>query len=287
MKTPALLCLAMFGSTVSLRAGPTEAAIVGAMKLTEARNYSWLTDVSEDARSYTLEGKTDLADNKDYSLVTMPMPARRRGPPAPGSGSSRGSSAGEATSTAYFKGDEKYVVETPEGWRTGEEMTNSRSGRGGYGGRGPYGGPGGYGGRGSYPGRSRTGEGERSFSTASLPPSLSRPHEEVAIIIAGYTDLKAEADGVSGTLSEMNAKLLLVRPGQKDVTPLKAAGTFRLWLKDGLLVKYQVKLDGKLQIEGREGRRDVDVHQTATTTLKDVGTTRFDVPEAVKKKLGA
>jgi hypothetical protein len=98
--------------------------------------------------------------------------------------------------------------------------------------------------------------------------------------------LKAEADGVSGTLSEMNAKLLLVRPGQKDVTPLKASGTFRLWLKDGTLVKYQVKLDGKLQIEGRDGRRDVEVHQTATTTVKDVGMTKFDVPDAVKKKLG-
>ena len=289
----ASFCCAVFATGVAVRAGPAETAIVEAMKLTDARNYSWMTDVVDDARSYTIEGKTDLADAKDLSLVTLPMPARTRR--APG----RSGDTSQAQTTAIFKGDEKYVIETPDGWKRSDELSdpNGRYGgrRGGYGG---YGGPGGYGGRGGNPrggrtssgdgGRTSSGEGGRSsFSLGNLPPTLSRPHEEIAIIVAGYTELKPEADGVSGTLSETNAKLLLVHAGQKDITPVRASGTFRLFLKEGQLVKYQVKLEGKLRIETRDGRREVDVHETATTTIRDVGLTKFDVPDAARKKLGA
>ena len=78
---------------------------------------------------------------------------------------------------------------------------------------------------------------------------------------------------------------LLVHAGQKDIIPQRAGGTFRLWMKDGELVKHQVTLEGKLSVTMRDGRREVDVHQTATTTLREVGSTAFDVPEAARKKL--
>lgn len=277
MKSLALASLATVFLAIALRAGPAESAIVGVMKLADAHNYSWTTDVTDDARSYSIEGKTDLADKQDYSLVTMPLLAASR------RGFSRGNSgtSAQASSTAIFRGDERFVLETPEGWKTAAELDEARSRRGSYGRPGGYGGPYGRG-----PMRGRSDADPRSRSYSNLQRTLSRPHEEIAIIVAGFTELKPEADGASGTLSETNAKLLLVHAGQREITPLQARGTFRLWLKDGELVRYQVTLDGKLSIESRDGRREVDVHQTATTTVRDVNTTTFDIPDAAKKKLG-
>lgn len=121
---------------------------------------------------------------------------------------------------------------------------------------------------------------------SNLQLTLSRPHEEVAVLVASHVELKAEGDVVSGTLTETGAKLLLVHEGQKEITPLQASGTFRLWIKEGQLVKYEVKLEGTLAISTSSGRREVTVHQVSTTLLKDVGTTTFEVPEEARKKLG-
>ncbi len=289
MKTSlAFACLA-FALAAPLHAGRQEAAALEvAMKLPDAHNYTWSTEVVDDARSYTIEGKTDLADKRDLSLVTMPTIAaygRVGGGPTRG----RGSSGSEAT--LAFKGDDKFVLETPDGWKNPDELASVRGGRGsgGYGGFGGRGGYGGYGGRG---GRMRGGSsdanGQRTPPAYSnLQSTLSRPHEEISILVAGYTELTAEADGVSGKLSETNAKLLLVHAGQKEITPLSASGTFRLWVKDGALVKYEVKLEGKLAVTTPGGRREVEVHQTATTTLRDVDATKVEIPDAAKKKLGA
>ena len=51
------------------------------------------------------------------------------------------------------------------------------------------------------------------------------------------------------------AKLLLVHPGQKEITPRAAAGTFRFWVENGMLVKYEVKLEGKLYTVGEKTQR--------------------------------
>ncbi|HVS51653.1 MAG TPA: hypothetical protein VHD62_04800 [Opitutaceae bacterium] len=280
MKSPALATLALICTSAALHAGPVESALVAAMKLPDAPNYTWSTSVDDDARSYTIDGKTDRAG--DLSLVDMPMVAamRRR--------SGRGSSNSENQVTAAFKGDEKLVLDVNDKWQTPDEIRSAaRSDSSGYGGwrggasgmgrrrGGPGGGPGGRGGDGS---------GAPPFS--NLQQTLSRPHEEIAIIVANSTDLKAEDDGVSGTLSETGAKLLLVHPGQTELTPLRAAGTFRLWVRDGALVKYQVKLEGALAVNANGTRREVEVHQTANTTLSNAGTTAFEVPADAKKKLG-
>lgn len=279
------ICPVIALTAAALRAGPAETAIVDALKLSSAHNYSWISDVVDDAGSYTIDGKTDLWENRDYSLVTMPLPASVR------RNASRAAVGAGAEVTAIFRGDEKFVIETPNGWKKLDELgaMDPRSSRGGAGRRGGRGGRG-PGGRGSMGGASDPGESGRGGTAgaySNLQPSLSRPHDEIAIIVAGYTQLKAEADGVSGTLSETNAKLLLVHAGQKDIIPLSASGNFRLWLKDGALTKYQVKLEGRLAVTTGGSRREVDVHQTATTVVREVGRTTFEVPEAAKKKLGA
>jgi hypothetical protein len=98
--------------------------------------------------------------------------------------------------------------------------------------------------------------------------------------------MKVEGEAVSGVLSETAAKLLLVHDGQKERTPLRAAGTFRLWVREGALVKYETRLQGVIAVEERGVRREVAVNQTALTALTDVGTAKVEVPAEVRKKLG-
>lgn len=283
MTTHAFACLALALTAPTLRAGPAEQALVAAMKLPEAPNYAWTTVVDDDARSYMIDGKTDRTGKDDLSLVYMPMVAvvRRR--------VTRGTSNSENQVTAIYKGNTKLVVEIDDRWKRPDELPEYSS-PSGYSGRGRsrggmsgMGGPGGRGPRGT--GGSTGGRSTPAFSNLQL--TLSRPHEEIAILVASHTDLKADGDAVGGTLSETGAKLLLVHDGQKEITPLRASGTFRLWVKDGNLVKYEVKLEGTLAIAAGGSRREVTVHQTATTVIKDVGTTTFDVPDEARRKLGA
>ena len=290
MKAIAHVCIAL-ATTAAMHASPTDATIVAAMKLSDAPNYGWSTTVDDDARSYTIDGQTNRADKDDCSLVHLPMIAALR------KRTSRGSANSDNQATAIYRGDEKLVILTPDGWRKPEDLPVSS--RSGYSGQNPGGGMGGFGGRrgrrgmGGMGGMGGVGPGDGTDGGNGPPPysnlqlTLSRPHEELAIIVANFTDLKVEGELASGTLTELGAKLLLVHPGQKELTPLKAAGTFRFWIKDGAVVKYELKLEGTLAVNTSGTRREVTVHQTTTTEVKSVGSTTFDVPDDARKKLDA
>ena len=107
------LALALACTAPALCAGPTDSAIVAAMKLPDASSYSWVTNVQDDARTYDIVGQTDRSD---FSLVTMPMVSavRRR--------VGRGSANSDNQVEAVFKGSEKCVVQTPAGWQTPAEL---------------------------------------------------------------------------------------------------------------------------------------------------------------------
>lgn len=259
-------------TAAALHASPTETAIVAAMKLPDAASYSWSSHIEDDARSYDITGQTDKSD---FSLVTMPMVSAVRRRVVRG----RSNSANEVETV--FKGAERCVVQTEDGWKTPEEIAAQERID-----QRPGGGPGG----GGFPGgpsrRGRRGPGDTPPAYSNLQLNLSRPHEEIGVIVGSYTEIHADGDIVAGTLSETGAKLLLVHPGQNALTPLQAAGTFRLWIRDGALVKYELKLEGTLSVETPSARREVRVHQRSSTELKAVGATRFDVPEEARRKLG-
>jgi hypothetical protein len=122
-------------------------------------------------------------------------------------------------------------------------------------------------------------EDKRPYSNAQF--ALSHPHDELALIVSSYLDLKVEGDVVTGTLSDLGAQLLLVREGQNQINPVVATGMFKLLLKGGLVVKYYLKLEGILLID----RKKIHVHQSSSTTLTDIGTTSFEVPDEVQRKL--
>lgn len=57
----------------------------------------------------------------------------------------------------------------------------------------------------------------------------------------------------------------------------------KFWLKDGALAKYELHVKGT--VNGRNGEMERDV--TTTVEVKNVGSTKVEVPEEAKKKLGA
>ena len=96
--------------------------------------------------------------------------------------------------------------------------------------------------------------------------------------LAGVTkELKKDGDVYSGELTEAGAKAQF-----RFGTASGAKGSVKFWLKDGAVSKYEFKVTGKVDFNGNE----VDVDRATTTEVKEVGTTKVNVPEAAKKKLG-
>ena len=55
----------------------------------------------------------------------------------------------------------------------------------------------------------------------------------------------------------------------------------KFWVKDGVLSKYEYNVQGKMSFNGN----DINIDRTTTVDVKDVGSTKFEVPEEAKKKL--
>lgn len=264
-----------------LRAGPNEAAILAAMKLSDAPNYAWTATVTDDARTYDIIGRTSKAG---YTAARMPLinSVRRR----------TGRSTTEIDANYLFRGNVACVIETEEGWKRPDELKdsdiNERNAAQAVGstGHAPLvgGPPSGLRGPSSRKSRGTRGDrGEQNYSNIQL--GLSLPHEELAVIVSSHDNLAVEGEVATGTLTDLGAQLLLVRDGQAAITPVRAAGTFKLWLHDGVVVKYQVRLEGILSVEANGLRREILVRQTTDTALRDVGTTKVNVPDQARLKL--
>ena len=232
------------------------------MQFPEARSYSWVSTVQDDGRFYVVDGKTE---RDGYTAVNMPMVSAIQ----------RKLSRGYTdTHNAIFKGDSECVIETPQGWKTPAELAalpgknsefppplSSRS-------------------------AAALGLANRAPRYSNIQLNLSHPHEEIGLIVGSHVEIQAEKDGVSGTLSEEGAKLLLVHPGQNQITALRASGTFQLWIKNGILVKYEVRLAGTIAIGAGSSRRQIALRQNAVTELGNIDTTELEIPEEAKRKLG-
>jgi len=114
--------------------------------------------------------------------------------------------------------------------------------------------------------------------------TFKAPAEEASDLAGKTKELKKEADAYSAELTEAAAKELLSfggRRGSNAPEPKNAKGTVKFWLKEGVLTKYQVNVQGTVNFNGDE--RDID--RTTTYQIKDVGTTKVEAPEPAKKKL--
>ena len=199
-----------------------------------------------------------LAEKDNYSwrlTVVVPEGAPFRPGPTEGKTEKDGYtlltvSMGDNTTRAVLKGG-KAVATNPGGdWQTLSELENS--------------------------------EGPTRFIAIRLR-TFKAPAEQAADIGAGAKDLKKNGDTFTGDLSEECAKKLLTfRPSQGEgPTVSNASGSVKFWLKDGVLSKYEIKVKGTVSFNGNEFDND----RTTTVEIKDVGSTKVEVPAEAKKKL--
>ena len=287
----ALLFHALLGGAATfVRADQAGDAIAAAMKLSNASSYSWTTTINQNSHQSEIHGKTSDAH---YSLLTFV------GDSAGGGASTAKSGTGGVNTV--FRGDDKYVVERNGNWVIPSDVpplpaqaetstrntTNTGNTAGSSGSRGKRGR--GMGGGIGASGQRRGSSGGESDSSSvpvspKLPTGVNLPHEELAIIAANYAEMHTEDSGVSGKLTEWGADLLLLPPGWTQAPPDKAAGTFRLWIKDGAVTKYELKLTAESGPAGVTVKGGIS--ETITVELADIGTTSVDVPAAAKLKLG-
>lgn len=204
-----------------------------------------------------------LSDGGNYSWkTTVAMPeggqgGRNRGP-TEGKTSQAGitelkMTSGDNTTQAFLKGD-KAVLSNPDGgWQTLDEVANSQG---------------------------------RGRGMAGTLRNFKAPATQAAELATDAKDLKKDGDAYACDLSEERAKALLSFRGGRGgggegPTVSDAKASVKFWVKDGILSKYEFKVTGKVSFNGND--RDVD--RTTTVEIKDVGTTKVEVPEEVKKKL--
>jgi len=113
---------------------------------------------------------------------------------------------------------------------------------------------------------------------------LKAPAAQVQELAGDVKELKKDGEVYSGNLTDEGAKSLLTFGGRgrgngPEVSGAK--GSVKFWLKDGALSKYEVKVQGKVSFNGDD--RDVD--RTTTIEIKDIGSTKVEVPDDAKKKL--
>jgi hypothetical protein len=273
-----LLSVLLGSATAFVQADQTDDAIVAATKLSTAISYSWTTAISQNSRHLEIDGKTS-ADG--YSLLTF------MGYSAGGVAAAAAKSGAGGGVNTVFLGDNKYVVENNGNWVVPSDVSSApapaeTSNRTAARNRGVGGGTG-------APGQRRpSGSGEADSSSSGVSPKLpagvNLPHEELAIVAANYAEMHVEEGGVSGKLTEWGADLLIEPPGWTQSPPDKAAGTFRLWIKDGMVTKYELKLTAETGPGGAMVKGGLS--ETITVEITDVGTTNVKVPPAAKLKLG-
>lgn len=206
-----------------------------------------------------------LAEKSNYSWkATMDLGPNSQFTPGPTEGKTEKDgftwlsvTFNDNTSEGVAKGT-KVVVKTDEGWKTAEEA-------GGGGGGGGF---------------------NAGGFMARRMQGLKAPAPEVEDLVSKAQEIKKDGDVFSGDLTEDGAKALLSagfgrRGGQAPPAATDAKGSVKFWIKDGALTKYESKVSGKREFNG-EVR---DIQRTTTVEIKDVGTTKLEVPEDAKKKL--
>ena len=136
------------------------------------------------------------------------------------------------------------------------------------------------------------GGGDRNAAAAFRLRGVRAPHEILKELkSSAFKEVKREdAEGskvYSGDLTEEALKAL--RPqnrrgggggGGGDRPAPKSTGKAKIWVNgDGVVTKYEVYVESTFEREGEE----MTTKFTSTVEIKDVGSTKYDVPEAAAK----
>jgi hypothetical protein len=224
--------------------------------------------VMADSKDDVKAAATALGNAANYTWqTTVDMGANSPFQPGPTDGKTEKdgyttltTSFNDNTSEAALKGTNVVVKTADNGWQTAAEAMQG-------GGGGGFGNPG--------------------MMIVRTAQNLKTPAVEAANLVGLTGDLKVDGDKITGDLTTDGAKAQLSFGGRgrrgggtpPEITNPK--GTVTFWLTDGKLTKYQFHVTGSMDFNGNP----FDMDRTTTVVIKDVGTTKVEVPDDAKKKL--
>ncbi|MCX8107999.1 MAG: hypothetical protein N3G20_04270, partial [Verrucomicrobiae bacterium] len=111
------------------------------------------------------------------------------------------------------------------------------------------------------------------------------PAAEVVELAEKVANLKKEGDLYSGDFTEEGAKAVLSGPARRSggtgPTVSGAKGSLKVWIQNGMVSRYEYNVQGTMSVGGN----DREINRTVKVEIKDVGTTKFEVPPAAKEKM--
>jgi hypothetical protein len=198
-----------------------------------------------------------LGNQANYSwktTTTVPESARFRPGPLEGKTEKEGFTVikmtfGDNTREAVLKGEKGALTDQDGAWQSLSELENSE-------GRGRF--------------------------MAGMVRNFKNPAVQAVQLASGAKELKKEGEVCAGELTEDAAKeILRFRRGGDGPAISGAKGSVKFWVKDGVLAKYEYKVQGTVTFNNN----DMEVDRTTTVETKDVGTTKVEVPAEAKSKL--
>ena len=233
------------GTALVASAAPKDEVTDAAKKLTDAQNYSW---------KQTTERAGGGGGGGGFGGGAL------EGKTEKGGATLISMTMRDNTVEAVKKGD-KGAVKTEEGWQSFDEAQQAAQSEGGFG---------------------------RGTFAAMRARNTKLPADEAQDLAAKAKELKKTGDAYESELTEAGAKDLLTfrgfRGGNANFTPpepTNAKGTVKFWTKDGQLAKYEYRVQGTMSFNGED--RDID--RTTTVEIKDVGSTKVEVPAEAKGKI--
>jgi len=253
MKRNILMALALMTAGSLIAADAKDEVMAAAKKVEAAANYSW-TSTSTNANANAGGGGGGGGN-------------RRGGGGRGGAGAISGMmEKGGFTVVTFGSGDnamkgvvkgEKGAIETQDGWQSIAEMTADNGGGGG---------------------------GNRGMFAARRLQNLKGPAADAEAMLEKVKSLTKAEDAYTGELTEEGAKSLMMfggRGGNNGPEISGAKATVKFWVKGGMLTGYETHVTGSMSFNGNDVQRDT----TTKVEIKDVGTTKVEVPEDAKKKI--
>ena len=236
----------------------TVAVVAGSTLVAVAAPKDEVTDAAKklaDAPNYSWSSKTERAGGGGGGFGGGPV----EGKTEKGGAAVLSMTMRDNTVEAVKKG-EKGAVKTDEGWQSFEELQQGGDGQGF----------------------------NRGAFLALRVRNMKLPAEEAQDLASKAKELKKSGDAYESELTEEGAKDLLTfrgfRGGNANFTPPEptgAKGSVKFWTKDGQLAKYEYRVQGTVSFGGQD--RDID--RTTTVEIKDVGSTKVEVPAEAKGKV--
>jgi len=240
------------GSAMVASAAPKDDVQDAAKKLADAKSYSWKQNSENLAQPGGAGGRGGFGagpqegQTEKDGLTHLTM------------------TFGENRTEFLVKGD-KGAVKTPDGWKTFAEAAE--------------------GGNDGQPNPMRF--------IARMAQNFKGPATQVEDLVKGVKELKKDEGAYTGELTEEGAKQLMSfgrgrRPGAaadanqpQGPQVSNAKGTARFWVENGVLTKYEYTVQGTMSFNGT----DIDINRKTTVEIKDVGSTKVEVPDDAKAKL--